>query len=410
MNSYILFLTGAGLLILGAAWLPLLLRRLPLSLPMLCVVIGFCLFSLPDTGDEPLPFQYPEVTERFTEFVVVVALMGAGLKLDTPLSFRGWMTTWRLLVVSMPLTILGVALLGWWMVGLAPAAALLLGAALAPTDPVLAADVQVGPPRSGEESHVRFSLTSEAGLNDGLAFPFVNLALAMAAHGASVGVWTLEWLAVDVFWKLAAGIGVGWAVGWALGLLAFRLPGRISLSRSGDGFVALGVTLLAYGLAELVYGYGFLAVFAAALALRRAEREHDYHDRLHDFAEQIERLAMMALLVLFGGALASGLLWPITWAETALAFAVLFIVRPAAGLIGLLGAPQRWRERLVISFFGIRGVGSVYYLAYGLNREDFGSAPHLWAVVALVILVSIFIHGTAVTPVMRRLDGNTSDQ
>ena len=406
MNSYILFLAGAGLLILGTAWLPLLLRRLPLSLPMLCVAVGFGLFSLPDTGDEPLPFQYPQVTERFAEFVVIVALMGAGLKLDTPLSWRGWMSTWRLLAISMPLTILGVAVLGWWMVGLAPAAALLLGAALAPTDPVLAADVQVGPPRSGEEGQVRFSLTSEAGLNDGLAFPFVNLALAMAAHGASVGVWTLEWLAVDVVWKLAVGVGVGWAVGWALGLLAFRLPVPISLSHSGDGFVALGATLLAYGVAELVQGYGFLAVFAAALALRRAEREHDYHDRLHEFAEQIERLAMMALLVLFGGALASGLLWPITWAEAGLAFAVLFIVRPAAGLLGLLGSDQRWRDRLVVSFFGIRGVGSVYYLAYALNREDFGSAPRLWAVVALVVLVSIFIHGTAVTPVMRRLDAS----
>lgn len=404
MSSYVIVLIGVGVLILVAAWLPLLLRNLPLSLPMLCVAIGYGVFSLPDIGDEPLPIQYPEATERLTEFVLIIALMGAGLKLDTPFSFRGWITTWRLLAVSMPLTILGVALLGWWAIGLAPATALLLGATLAPTDPVLAADVQVGPPRSGEEDEVRFALTSEAGLNDGLAFPFVNLALALAAHQAFELDWTFEWLAVDVIWKLTAGTGVGWVVGWALGLLAFRLPRRISLSRSNDGFVALGATLVSYGLAELANGYGFLAVFAAAVALRRGEREHDYHVRLHDFAEQIERLFMMALLVLFGGALASGILWGIGWAEVLVALVILFVVRPAAGLVGLIAAPQPLRERLVISFFGIRGVGSFYYLAYALNREEFGEAQHLWAVVALVVLISIFTHGTTVTPVMRRLD------
>src|SRR5690349_4300799 len=148
----------------------------------------------------------------------------------------------------MPLSILAMALIGGWLLGLSIGAALLLGAALAPTDPVLAADVQVGPPRAGEEDEVRFTLTAEAGLNDGLAFPFVNLALAMAVHGITPDAWISDWLAVDVAWKLGAGLVVGWIVGWALSWLTFHLPPQAKLAQTRDGFVALGVIFVAYGL------------------------------------------------------------------------------------------------------------------------------------------------------------------
>jgi sodium/hydrogen antiporter len=181
MDPYLLLLVGTDALILLVAWLPMALRELPLSLPMFCVAFGFAAFGL-SSGDTPSPVLYPEVTERLTELVVLVALTGAGLKLDRPFGWRTWSMTWRLLAFAMPLSILGIALVGGWLLGLGVAAALLLGAALAPTDPVLAADVQVGPPRSGEEDEVRFTLTAEAGLNDGLAFPFVNLAVALRSQ------------------------------------------------------------------------------------------------------------------------------------------------------------------------------------------------------------------------------------
>jgi NhaP-type Na+/H+ or K+/H+ antiporter len=379
------------------------MRELPLSLPMFCVATGFAVFGL-SSGGTPHPLHHPEVTERLTELVVIVALTSAGLKLDRPLGWRSWSSTWCLLAVAMPLSILGIALVGGWLLGLGAAAALLLGAALAPTDPVLAADVQVGPPRSGEEDEVRFTLTAEAGLNDGLAFPFVNLAIALALHDAVPGGWALEWLAVDVLWKLGAGVAVGWAVGRALGWLTFRVPNRARLSRTGDGFVALGVTFLAYGLTEIAHGYGFLAVFVAALAMRDAERQHDYHDRLHDFAEQTERLLMMVLLVLFGGALSSGLLAPLSWAGVAAALLFVFVVRPAAGLASLAGSAHPFAERASVAFFGIRGLGSFYYLAYALNEATFEGAEQLWAVLGLTVLLSIFLHGVTVTPVMRHLD------
>jgi sodium/hydrogen antiporter len=159
---------------------------LSLSLPMVCIGIGIILvwtpFS-PVTWVNPLENRY--LTERLTEFAVIIALMGAGLKLDRPVSWRGWETSWRLVGIAMPLTIAGITLLGWTVLGLGVASALLLGAALSPTDPVLASDIQVGPPHSDYEDEVRFALTSEAGLNDGAAFPFVHLAVALAVSHAS---------------------------------------------------------------------------------------------------------------------------------------------------------------------------------------------------------------------------------
>jgi NhaP-type Na+/H+ or K+/H+ antiporter len=348
--------------------------------------------------------EHPNTTERLTELIVIVALMGAGLKLNRPLGWRSWITTWRLLGITMPLSIAGIALLGWWLLGLTPAAALLLGAALAPTDPVLASSVQVGPPREEHEDEVRFTLTAEAGLNDGLAFPFVNLAIAFALHDAEFGPWTAEWFAVDVLWKLAAGVGMGVLVGQALGYVIFHHVERSPMPEAGDSLVALGITLVAYGLTELAHGYGFLAVFVAALALRRQERSHHYRSRLHEFAEQIERLFMMVLLVLFGGAVAGGLLAPLTWVDAAVALLFLLVVRPVAGLIGLVGSGQPLDERAAIAFFGIRGVGSFYYLAHAYNAAPFGGAEFVFAVVGFVVLVSIGLHGVTSTPVMRRLE------
>ncbi len=407
MDPYIVLLVGTGVLILLVAWLPMLLRELPLSLPMFCVGIGFVAFSLVG-GDMPDPLAQPEITERLTELIIIVSLTGAGLKLDRAFGWRSWAMTWRMLAIAMPLSIIGIALIGNLLMGLGVAGALLLGAALAPTDPVLASDVQVGPPRAGEEDEVRFTLTAEAGLNDALAFPFVNLAIGAAVFGAAPGAWTMEWLAVDVMWKLGAGIVVGWAVGGTLAWLIFRLPNRARLARTGDGFVALGITLLSYGVTELLHGYGFLAVFISALAIRSAERQHAYHERLHDYAEQTERLLMMVLLVLFGGALAGGLLDSLTWAGTAAVVLFLFVVRPAAGMLALLGSPQRRIERGLVAFFGIRGLGSFYYLAYALNETAFERSEELWAVVGLTVLVSIILHGTTVTAAMRAFDAQAS--
>jgi NhaP-type Na+/H+ or K+/H+ antiporter len=406
MEPYILVLAGLGGLVLMTAWLPMLLKELPLSLPIVCVAVGAAASAIPGMpGEAPSPADHLEVTERLTELVVIVALMGAGLKLDRPLAWANSFSTRRLLGIAMPLTIVLIAALGYVLLGLGAAAAILIAASLAPTDPVLASDVQVGPPGEGKEDEVRFALTAEAGLNDGLAFPFVNLAIALAIAGQSGQSWLGHWLAVDVFWKLSAGIVMGWLIGRSLGWLTFRLPNRAKLSRTGDGFVALGITTVSYGLTESVHGYGFLAVFVSAMAFRSVERNHTYHEKLHDFVEQLERLMLMILLVLFGAALGSGtLLNEVDWSVAVFALLAIFVVRPLAGLISLAGGAQPIDEKAVIAFFGIRGVGSVYYLAYGLGHAPIEKHGLLWSAVGLVILISVVLHGMTVTPTMRYLD------
>ena len=408
-DPYMVFLFGVGILVLLVAWLPLALRTIHLSLAIICVGLGVAVFSLDWFAFDPDPRTYGAIVERLTEAVLIIALMGAGLKLDRPIGLRAWATTWRLLGLVMPLTILAVMMVAIYILNFPVAVALLFAAALAPTDPVLASAVQVGPPRSGEDGEVRFGLTSEAGLNDGLAFPFVHLALVFAAAttispGALPDTSALgEWLLIDVLWRVAAGIAIGWLIGRALGWLTFDMP-RWQLSGTGDGLVAIGATLATYAIAETFYAYGFLAVFVSALVLRNSERNHQYHEALHDFAEQIERLLMMLILVLFGGAIATGIFSDLTWGDVAVALAIIFVVRPLIGWVSLMGMNHSSRERALSAFLGIRGIGSFYYVAYGINHGDLGASERLWGLTGLVVLSSILIHGVTAPRLMRWSD------
>lgn len=403
LDPYIVALTGAGILIALVAWLPLALRRLPISLPIVCIAIGAVIFATPNIGFDPSPSAHPYITERVTEFVVIIALMGAGLKIDRVFSFRHWGMAWRLLLITMPLSIVAIMGIGFWVLGTGLVASLLLAASLAPTDPVLAADVQVGGPSEGGEDTVRFALTSEAGLNDGFAFPFVHLAIGMSLAVSTGEDWLIGWLAYDVLWSIVAGIGCGWLVGRLFGWLTFRMPGD-TLAKTGDGLIAIAATFISYGVSELIHCYGFFAVFVTAITLRSAHRDHEFQRDMHDITEQVERIAMMLLLLAFGGSLITGFPAPVGWTEILAALLILFIVRPVTGLLGMIGAPATRSEKLTIAFFGIRGVGSFYYLAYGLNHGQFEAAERLWTVLSLVVVMSVVMHGLSVTPIMRWLD------
>ncbi|PRY27622.1 sodium/proton antiporter (CPA1 family) [Pseudosporangium ferrugineum] len=396
---------GVGALLAGI--LPRVLERRPLSMPIVFLGLGAALFALPLGLPEADPLAHPALTEHLTEICVIVALMGAGLKIDRPLDRRRWSSTWRLLGIAMPVTIAAVALLGWWWAGLVPAAALLLGGALAPTDPVLASDVQVGEPTDEEDSEdeVRFALTSEAGLNDGLAFPFVYAAIAMATAAVTHESWLGEWALKDVLYKIVVGAVGGLLIGRLLGRLFFRARNKkLRLAHHSEGFLALAATFLAYGLVEVAGGYGFLAVFVAARGIRSAQRSHEYHQVLHDFAEQIERLLTVLLLLLLGGAAVGGLLSALTWEAALIGLALVFVIRPVAAFLSLRGAPGHPAEHWVIACFGIRGIGTFYYLAYAMGHATFPGVDVVWATAAFVVLVSVVLHGVAVTPVMRLLD------
>ena len=428
MSPDLVYLIGGAALLLGVV-LPTALSKVALSAPIVLVLVGAGIGLLPGSSTIS-PVDHRALTEHLTEFCVLVALMGVGLALDRPLqlrslaTWRAWASTWRLLVVGMPLAIGATALLGWWVMGLAAPAAVLVAAVLAPTDPVLAADVQVEGPSTDmedeaeadeidEKDEVRFALTSEAGLNDGLAFPFVYAAIFLATLGG-FSSWGVRWVGWELVGKTVIGVVVGAATGWLLARIAFRAPRKsLRLAETGEPLLAIAATLLAYGAAEVAGGWGFVAVFACAMAMRSAERSSEYHVLMHQVVERLERLLTLVVLLLLGVALTDGLLANLTWQGAVLGLLVIFVVRPASALLALgRGAPRDYvddrrlgpRERLVTAFFGVRGVGSIYYLAYATGQAHFPGERLLWSTVAFTIVLSVLVHGVAATPVMRWLE------
>lgn len=396
-------------MVLFAALLPTYLSRRPLSLPIILVAGGWVgLAFVP--GVELDPRDHLELTEHAAELAVLISLLGAGLSIDRAPGWRRWHPTWRLLGVAMLLTIAGIAIAGATLLHLGAGAALLLGAAIAPTDPVLAADVQVGEPSvdgapNDTEDEVRLTLTSEAGLNDGLAFPFVYAAIAIVSHGLAPAAWFPRWVAIDLVLRLVVGLAIGWLAGKALSRLIFDPPRPFSpLADTNEGFVAIGAILVTYGVTELAHGYGFIAVFVAAVTFRSRQRDHGYHRTLHQFTIQIEQLLSVALLVALGGAIADGLLAALTWRSASIAVLVVFVIRPAASRLALVRASTSAAERRAIGFFGIRGIGSIYYLAYATGHASFEGTDELWAATIATIVLSVFVHGVTATPVMRELD------
>ena len=411
IENYNHFLLVCGVAFLMGGFAPYFLKRLPLSLPMLQVIFGLIMGYFWTSFPFLSPIDNGTFVEKLCELVVLVSLVGAGIKLDTPLKYKRWRPTIRLLIITMPLCIVAMAALGHYIFSLSLGAALLLGAVLAPTDPVLASSVQVGPPNGDEEDIPRFALTSEAGLNDGLAFPFVYLAIKIAEQFATSDKITssllFDWFTMDVVWRIAAGLVIGIAVGKVIGRIVFS--NRTKETAMSQGYVVIAITLLAYGLAEFIHGYGFIAVFVAAFAFRRTQHGHDYHEELHDFAEQSEGLLMSLVLVIFGMALGQGLSAGVelTWQVYAVSLITLLFIRPIAGWIGLAGLNLPHKERFAIASLGIRGIGTFYYLAYALNKGVFDptEANDLWIICSIVVIGSIFIHGITAPMLMKLSTG-----
>lgn len=425
------YLVGGGALIL-ALLLPHLIKRLAMSSPIVLLVLGLLLGWSPVTqGFSARPADHRGAIEHMTELTVLVALMGVGLALDRPLLLRSWRswtrwhTTWRLLAVGLPLSVVAVTVIGTSFLGLGAATALLVGAALAPTDPVLAADVQVEGPTAeeldeiGERDEVRFALTSEAGFNDALAFPFVYAAIYLA-QGQLPGDFWLHWLSWELVGKTVLGAGLGVLTGFLLARLAFHEWAELRLAERGEPLLALGATALAYGVAELLGGWGFLAVFACALTLRSSERAHSYHGQMHDLVEQFELLLTLLVLLLLGVACARGLLANLDVRGVVLGCAVVFLVRPLTAGLSLLGSGRHARKRdhvglgpretLVTSFFGVRGIGTIYYVAYATGAAAFADSDWIWSTIGFTILLSVVVHGVLATPAMRWVEAKREER
>ncbi|HEY3467613.1 MAG TPA: cation:proton antiporter [Amycolatopsis sp.] len=410
MSSLTVLFGVAGLLALAAAIVPKLVADRPFSVPlvMLGAGIGLGLLPLPapygDGWSDPAAHLHG--VESFTQLGILVALAGAGLSVDRPFGLRRWGSTWRLLALTMPLSILLVAVLGHWWLALTPGVALLLAAALAPTDPVLAGDIGVPhpdvEPELARDNEIRFTLTTEAGLNDGLTMPFVLLGLALAGSEPKLDV---SWVLVDLLLPIATGVAIGVAAGWLLGWAIFRTPSdRLRLAEYADGLVLLALAFLPYALAELAHGNGFVAVFVAAVAVRTQERSHEYHGVLHAFGRQLERLFVPLALLGLGLAVGDGLLRGLRVIEVLIAVVAVLVVRPVVGWVSLLGSSAGRPASLAIAFFGVRGIGTLFYLAYALNRIPVPQQDVLWRVGAVAVAVSVLVHGILAEPAIQRIE------
>jgi sodium/hydrogen antiporter len=442
-TSFVFIAVGA--LLLAMALARSILTRLPVSTAMIYLGIGIAAgpfaFDLFDID----PIRESVLLERISELAVLISLFASGLKLSPSWSEGHWQIPARLAFVSMAVTVGLIALFGVWVVGLPLGAAVLLGAVLAPTDPVLASDVQVEHP--GDKEPFRFGLTGEAGLNDGTAFPFVMLGLGLLGTH-ELGVFGWRWFAVDLIWATVAGLGVGALSGNLVGRLVLYLRSHHKESVGLDEFIALGLIALAYGLALLLHAYGFLAVFAAGLSLRGIEEqtpkpeEHPELDETADvepdaiekvatdpktapaymtkallnFNTQIEHIGEALVVLLVGVLLSSSLLDLSSAPDVELStllwlVPILFIViRPVAVWIGLIGARTCALQKPLTAWFGIRGIGSIYYLMFAVSHGiPEPLARNLIVLVLVVVGTSIVLHGISVTPIMKRYGSRSAD-
>ncbi len=396
MEEHYLILTALGFATLVMAWLPSISKRIKVSFPIILLLIGFLLYYLGTPLQWPDPLWDDRGLMYFSEAIVIIALMGAGLKIGSVFSFTAWKRPLLLVFITMPLCIAAAYFMGIYFLALSVPSALLLAAILAPTDPVLAAEVQLNEPTREKEPEDkrRFTLTTEAGLNDGMAFPFTYLAVMVAQAGGWAALNFSNWFWDKLLLKIFIGVVLGMLIGRLIGFLLDRLH-IVTGIKTFDGFVSLSLTFMTYGLTELLHGYGFLAVFFVGLTLRYYEKiSGDYKKKMHDFIHEIERLLLVIWIILFGGSLVNGILTLTDWRGILFALIFILIIRPVTGYIGLFWAKDHLKTKLAVSFLGIRGIGSVFYLAWAFVQFDgFESKNELYGITAYVILISIVIHG-----------------
>lgn len=343
-----------------------------------------------------------------TEALVVIALAAAGLSIKTTPQWKNWNPAYLLVLGTMPLMIGLTSIVAFYTLGTNLASSLLLGAVLAPTDPVLARTVQVeGPKEKEKENPLKLALTSEAGLNDGLAFPFVYLAIAVASFGGSDQIsWSkviLHWTTVDLF----ARIIIGSIIGIGFGYFGAKAASRFKKDDDHDeffGIMVIGAVLATYFIAELFGGYGFLAAFLLTLVGRQVTQKQHGSEKLilpHAFSDQIEVLLTSVCLLWLGMFLAENVVSQITYLEILFSLLLVVILRPLTGILSLVFSSLGARRKIAASVLGIKGMGSVFYLCYAVKNAQFENLDNLWRIVGMVILISVIIHGFAADCLIR---------
>ena len=416
-----------GTLLIGKTLGGSFITRLPLSAAMLYLAVGIAIGPWGWGLLQLDALKNTVLLERLTEVALLISLFTSGMKLELPFKDKRWHIPVQLATVSMLLTVGVVTAIGVWLLNLPLGAAVLLGAILAPTDPVLASDVQMADP--SDRDRLRFGLTGEGGLNDGTAFPFVMLGLGLLGlHELGDMLW--RWWAVDVLWAVAGGLALGYGMGTVVGRAIIYMRTQRREALGSDEFIALGLIALTYGLALLTLTYGFLAVFAAGLALRRIDdpaavatqvpksesSELSAEDlratgtnapahmmrQVERFNSQLESFAEVAIVLVVGVLLAT-----VTFRFDVLWFVPLLflLIRPVSVAAGLLGTNVKPIQRRLMAWFGIRGIGSLYYLLYAISHGiAVPLAEQLLSITLAVIVTSVIAHGISVTPLMNRYE------
>lgn len=397
------------IMVLGEQWL----KKGPISPAIIYLILGFALgpraFGIINFDI----LDHPKAMEIAAEIVVIISLFSAGLKLQAPFRHTHWHISAILASSTMVITVAFVSVVGHYLFELPWGAAILLGGIIAPTDPVLASEVQVQDEK--DKDRIRRSLTGEAGMNDGTAFPVIMLGLSLlglrwADHENPL----LRWALVDFAWAIPAGLLIGYFCGWLAAKLIFSLHSDRTQKLVIEDFVSIGLICASYGLAQILSTYGFLAVFAAGLAFARAENA--YYEKIHlkdpdvfapaliRFSTQLERIGEVAT-VLFVGLIAGNLNY--SGINLLLPIILIFAIRPIAVFLNT-GKILPLKENAILSWFGIRGIGSIYYLAYAINHGFAkGPATTVFNLVMITIVVSVFVHGISATPIMKLYDRST---
>ena len=416
----------AGALLLAMGLTASILKRSPITSAIIYLAVGVLVGPTVLDWFHFNPLKQSALLESLTEVAVLISLFSAGVKMPVPFSFARWHTPILLATVSMTITVAMVAGFAFYVLGMPLGAGMLLGAIVAPTDPVLATDVQIRHP--GDHDQLRFNLTCEAGMNDGSAFPFVMLGLGLLGLH-DLGESGTRWLLVDVLWATVSGITIGVIAGVALAHVGWKLRSKPHEHQLMDDFLGLGLIGIVYGLTVTVNGWGFLAVFFAAVALRQTELklakaaqvafdgsktqqaaraeanaspESEPPQTVSQgslvFKEHLERLSEVVLVLLIGGTLYLNS-W--TWEAVGLALFLFVIVRPISVIIALLGTNTTWRIRGMTGWFGVRGIGSLYYLMYAIESGlPEALSLQLIQMTLIVVTLSILLHGTSVKPLM----------
>ena len=397
MSDYHLILLGFGFATVLMAYVPIVSKKLKITFTLPMLVIGVLLYYVGVPINWPYPFWTHKWVKVVTELIVILSLMGAGLKIGFRYGKTHWRLPLRMIHTAMPIYMLAIFIIGYYVVGFDGPASLLLAAVCAPTDPVMATDMQLKNEGSTEDKNtgLRYLLTAEAGLNDGMAFPFVYLAIlwANAGDASSIDLW--EWSYFHLTYKIVVGILIGSIFGYLYSISVQRLHSKV-MNKALSGFVAIALAVASFGLAEIAQAYGFLSVFFTGLF-----SQYHHHTTAKDspktemllYSEETEKLLMVLWILLFGGFLAHGILGEISYVHILFAVCIVIVLRPISGILALIGTKLSVRKEWAAAFFGIKGIGSFFYLAYALEEGNFSTETELYAMVSWVVLLSVVIHG-----------------